>query len=256
MDAISEQLKEVLSSLQDVKVKQTIFESNFMQQQSNQEFDFTFDENEIDEKSANSEQVAEMNSLRKAIKQIEKKVHYLRSIIQNFEKQLDDLEQYGRSNCLVLHGSGINSNPNYNSFVNEIMKKFNEKLKLSQEIVKQDIDIAHCLPSTSKKTKSGKNYTPPIIIKFTRRSVRNEIFASKSNLVGSGISITESLTKRRLLLLKKAQQKFGLKNTGTMKGNVYVAIKGIKKTIRTYDDIDDLAEDLAEDQHTGNQPVY
>ena len=81
MDAISEQLKEVLSSLQDVKVKQTIFESNFMQQQSNQEFDFTFDENEIDEKSANSEQVAEVNSLRKAIKQIEKKVHHLRSII-------------------------------------------------------------------------------------------------------------------------------------------------------------------------------
>ena len=37
---------------------------------------------------------------------------------------------------------------------------------------------------------------------------------------------------------------------------MYVAIKGIKKTIRTYDDIDDLAEDLAEDQHTGNQPVY
>ena len=101
----------------------------------------------------------------------------------------------------------------------------------------------------AKKTKSGKNYTPRIIIKFTRRSVRNEIFASKSNLVGSGRSITESLTKTRLLLLKKAQQKFGLKNTWTMKGNVYVAIKGIKKTIRTYDD-------LAEDQHTGNQPVY
>ena len=51
MDAISKQMKEVLSSLQDVKVKQTIFESNFMQQQSNQEFDFTFDENETDEKN-------------------------------------------------------------------------------------------------------------------------------------------------------------------------------------------------------------
>ena len=102
MYAISEQLKEVLSSLQDVKVKKTIFESNFMQQQANQEFDFTFDENEIDEKSANSEQVAVVNSLRKAMKQIEKKVHYLKSIIQNFEKQLDDLEQYGRSNCLQV----------------------------------------------------------------------------------------------------------------------------------------------------------
>ena len=141
--------------------------------------------------------------------------------MKNFEKQMDDLEQYGRSNCLAVHGRGINSNPNYNSFVIKIIKKFNEKLKLSEEIVKQDIDIAHCLPSKSKKTKSRKNYTPPIIIKFTRRSVRNEIFALKSNLVGSGIAITESLTK-----------KFVLKNTWTVKGNVCVAIKDMKKIIR------------------------
>ena len=47
MDAISEQMKEVLSSLQDVKVKQTIFESKFLQPQSNQEIDFTFDEKSI-----------------------------------------------------------------------------------------------------------------------------------------------------------------------------------------------------------------
>ena len=69
-------MKEVLSSLQDVKVKQPNFESNFMQQQSNQEFDFTFDENETDEKTASSQQLADLKSLSKAIKQIKKKVHY------------------------------------------------------------------------------------------------------------------------------------------------------------------------------------
>ena len=68
-------MKEALSSLQDVKVKQTIFESNFMQQQSNQEFDFTFDENETDEKIASSQHLADLKSLSKAIKQIEKKVY-------------------------------------------------------------------------------------------------------------------------------------------------------------------------------------
>ena len=127
MDAISEQMKEVLSSLQDVKVKQSNFESNFMQQQSNQEFDFTFDENETDEKTASSQQLADLKSLSKAIKQIKKKVHHRRLIMQNLEKQLDDLEHYGRSNFLVLRGSGIKSNPNYNSFVNKIIKKFNDK---------------------------------------------------------------------------------------------------------------------------------
>ena len=34
--------------------------------------------------------------------------------------------------------------------------------------------------------------------------------------------ITESLTKRRMQLLKEAQQEFGVKNTWTVKGSVYL----------------------------------
>ena len=63
----------------------------------------------------------------------------------------------------------------------------NDKLPLIQEV--EDIDIAHPLPS-DKKNKY------PIIVKFLQRSIRNEIYANKSNFGGTEIAVTQSLTKR------------------------------------------------------------
>ena len=53
--------------------------------------------------------------------------------------------------------------------------------------------------------------------------------------------ITESLTKRRMQLLKEAQQEFGVENTWIVKGNVYVAIKKKKHLIKCSEDIENLA---------------
>jgi len=67
-----------------------------------------------------------------------------------------------------------------------------------------------------------------------------KFFFSKSKLANTGMVIARSLTKRRLVILKEAQNKFGIKNTWTTKGNIYASIDGEKHLIKIFDDIYDL----------------
>ena len=68
------------------------------------------------------------------------------------------------------------------------------------------------------------------MIKFVRRTVRNEVFNIKSKLKSldsnSRLAITESLTKRRLDLVDEARRVFDFKNVWTMKGFVYCRFQG------------------------------
>ena len=43
-------------------------------------------------------------------------------------------------------------------------------------------------------------------------NVRNRIFKTKKKLKGNNVSITESLTKRRVIELKKARQMYDFRN--------------------------------------------
>ena len=62
-------------------------------------------------------------------------------------------------------------NPSNFEFESYVCKKINSNLQFNQPLKNEDIDICHILPS-----KKGKN---PIIIKFIKRTIRNEIFFQK-----------------------------------------------------------------------------
>ena len=89
---------------------------------------------------------------------------------------MDDLEQYARSNCVILHGCVDlpKENAGYVTFENLVLGTLNSRLKCVHPIYNSDIDICHVVPS-----RKGKN---SIMIKFVRRSVRNHVFNSKSLL--------------------------------------------------------------------------
>ena len=151
------------------------------------------------------------------------------------ERRYDDLEQYSRSNCLILHGCRDLPPKDDNNKVTEecVICNLNSKLELSPPLTKQDIDICHRLPS-----KKGKN---PVIIKFVRRTVRNEVFNCKSKMKSadsnSRLAITESLTKRRLVLVEEARRAFEFRNVWTMKGLVYCRFQGQRHYIDDFSDI-------------------
>ena len=66
------------------------------------------------------------------------------------------------------------------------------------------------------------------------------IFANKKNFKvtkGPKLSMTESLTKRRLKIVEEALKYFNFKNVWTQKGNVYCSFKGKKHAIHHLLDI-------------------
>ena len=101
--------------------------------------------------------------------------------LEQVEKKNDDLEQYSRSNCLIIHKcEDVPKTEKYLECENYICDKLNNSLPLDSPLQVNDIDIAHPLPS--KKNVRGA----PIIIKFLRQTQRNEIYAKRKHLKEKG----------------------------------------------------------------------
>ena len=149
-------------------------------------------------------------------------------MVEKQEQYLDDLEQYGRSNCLILHGNNIDHRISSMDVEKYVLNIFN----LPTSAGDSDIDICHPLPSKTNKK--------PIIIKFVCRPIRNMIYSHKKNLKTSNepkLSITESLTKKRLKIVEEARKVFGFGNVWSMKGIVYCSFKDKKQAIIKLSDI-------------------
>ena len=169
-----------------------------------------------------------ITSVRCAVDQIAAKV-------QENEWRLDDVEQYGRSNCLILHGcKDFPPKDAENKVVEQhVIDALNSKLQLNTPVTSLDIEICHFLPSKKRKN--------PIIIKFVQRTVRNEVFNNKSKLKSldsnSRLAITESLAKRRLKLVDEARRVFDFRSVWTMKGFVCCRFQGQRHYIDDFSDI-------------------
>ena len=84
--------------------------------------------------------------------------------VHSAEKSIDDLEQYGRSNCLIIHVAKDVPKEKYLECENFVCDLINEKIKPETPLQVHDLDIAHPLPA-----RKGT----PVIIKFLRRTQRN-----------------------------------------------------------------------------------
>lgn len=137
------------------------------------------------------------------------------------ENKLDDLEQYGRRNCLVVHRIPEVKDEDCRKTAIEIFRN-----KLGVDLPIEQIDRAHRLKRKSAAT-SAK--TPrPIIVKFTSYASRFSVFSNKKKLKGSSFAITESLTNTRLGILKKANQDYGANNVWTLDGKIIILVNNVK----------------------------
>ena len=84
-------------------------------------------------------------------------------------KEIDDLEQYFRRNCLLLHGA-VEMNTECTV---DIIKTCAEELAI--DVKQEDLDRSHRLG----KVKRNDNKPRPIIVKFARYVVRNKVFSNK-----------------------------------------------------------------------------
>ena len=138
------------------------------------------------------------------IKLLEKENNYLNKRLDKMDAVVDREEQYSRINCLLVHG-----------IVEETVEDTEQKIictlqqSMDETIQPEDIDRSHRLG----KPKSSKNVKPrSIIVKFVRYNTCNRIYRNKKNLKGTGISLTESLTAKRINMLEKAKEEHTFTN--------------------------------------------
>ena len=112
---------------------------------------------------------AKFDKLEKEIRKKDEKINQLEKTIENLvEKQkslsseIDDLEQYSRRNCLVLHGFNESNDENTNEI---IIKTFSKELGV--KIKEDDLTRSHRLGKSKRKD----NKPRPIIVTFTRYAV-------------------------------------------------------------------------------------
>ena len=103
---------------------------------------------------------------------------------------------------------------------------------LGEEIAIHDIDRTHRLG----KRKLDNNVSRSIIVKFTRYNVRNGIFKTKKKFKGKTVSITESLTKRRVVQLKKAREIYGFKNVWSQDGKIFFSDVNDRNKVKIFYD--------------------
>lgn len=166
-----------------------------------------------------------LDNLEKSLKEKDEEIENLENKIQLLDERnqdlltenkdisdrLDDLEQYSRRNCLLLHGVREDDDENTDEIILSTIAT-----EIGINITEQDIDRTHRLGRPNRR--DGK--PRPIIVKFSRYNVRNKVYQYKRNLKGKRYLITESLTSHRMRLFKEAQQEYGITNVWTSDGRI------------------------------------
>ena len=165
-----------------------------------------FDQYEVDRKEREEE-----------IKNLKSEVRILKKENEDLEKQMDEQEQYSRRNCLLLHGVAEEQDEETDKVSVDVIKK-----NMDLDIDETDLDRTHRL---GKPREVGAK-PRPIIIKFSRYNVRHSVFKNKKKLKGKGVSITESLTKRRMAALTKAKEEHGFTNVWSVDGKIFYKVPG------------------------------
>ena len=70
------------------------------------------------------------------------------------------------------------------------------------------------------KPKGSGQKSRAIVVKFTRYKDRHYVFTTKNFLKGNSISVTESLTLKRMEDLKKVREQCGFANVWTLDGKI------------------------------------
>jgi small-conductance mechanosensitive channel len=186
----------------------------------------------------------QLQSLNEKSNKLEKKTSVLQTDLNNVETVSEDLAQYLRRDCVEI--SGVD--PSEGQSCNDIVVSLSEEMGI--KIDDRDISTAHVLPTYNK------NKDKKIIVKFTRRDIKNEFYTNRKKIAGRKISslkslgkkgenkvyISESLTPKRKKLfgaVNNIKKKLNWKFIWTNNGRIYLR-ESDNSVSFTFDSIADL----------------
>ena len=240
------QIEEVLKKeLAPVHAKLAAVEGNLKQLTTSLEFLSSKYDQLFEHSKTTNEKIT---GLTKTTRTIQADIKINRDMTLEAKGESDELAQYLRRDCLEI--SGVKPNAEYSS--EAIVESIGKVLKV--KIEEKDISIAHPLPTFNKDA------LPKIIVKFTRRNVRNKFYAERKTLagknlkdnphvrkflVGDSIYISESLTPRRKKLygdINKFRKKLKWKFIWSHNGRIYIKKNEGTTERYAFDTADDLAK--------------
>ena len=185
--------------------------------------------------------------LEKQVDDLEKKLKETEECVQNLngknvilEKELNenktninDLEQYGRRWNLRIFGiEEKGKDENCKQHIIDLCKN-----KLNIDITDNDIDAAHRVGASHNNRPRG------IIVRFYRRTIRNDIIRARRALKGSAVSIREDLTRLNQALLNRAMNHPRVDRAWTWNGKInVVGHNGNRVTLTPFCDIDSVLD--------------
>ena len=142
--------------------------------------------------------------------------------------EVDRMEMSRRRKILLFHGVRENKSEDVGALVTSI--------------VTDDLDLTNfsssCISSVYRLGRLHEDKPRPIVVKFSTPQVRHNIWVAKSKLKGSGITLSEFLTKTRHDVFMAARQRFGVGKCWTRDGSInIIAPNGLRYRVQCMSDL-------------------
>lgn len=188
-----------------------------------QAFDTTLDEKLGKASTSSSSELSQLKSDYKDFKELVwKTLSLLQRQIELLMAGYDKHESLSRRKILLFHGL---QEENQEQLEDRIINVIHKHIKLPS-IVHSDIQLCHRLGVKGDKPR-------PILVRFSVLKCRHQVWTSKSHLKGSGVTLSEFLTKPRQEVFVAARKHFGVSHCWTADGHIVVLLpdKNRKKIV-------------------------
>lgn len=138
----------------------------------------------------------------------------LKNQMEHVMRGLDKHEMGTRRKVLLFHGVPEQANEEPGDVIRSILC---DSLKVPAECSK-DVRVAHRLGA------KGDDKVRPMLVRFVTHNARRDVWDVKKNLKGTGITVSEFLTKPRHDLFVAARKHFGMSNVWSTDGKVVLLL--------------------------------
>jgi len=136
------------------------------------------------------------------------------------KKEIDDLAQYLRRDCVEI--SGLKPNDEVDCF--DLVKAIGKEMGM--DLGDEDISTAHPLPTYNQAADSK------LIVKFTRRADRDEFYASRKEVAGRKASSIKSLKDLEVESLDLTKKVYISESLTPMRKKLFGSLNKLKKDLK------------------------
>ena len=187
--------------------------------------------------------LASTGDLKEELQKEKARCNELQLKLEKAQAENNRLEQYSRRSHIRIQGLKLSKNEDTKQAVADFLsQKLTNKHGSPIVITRNDLDAAHPLPiradatstpSTSTANALSYTKTPPVIVRFHERELRDRVIRARRSLKQTGFTIQEDLTAANARLLKQLTlNKKAFSSAWTWGGKVYAIPIGQSKAKR------------------------